>query len=140
LWASWLGDKPDATIPITLSFWSDVPATPNSRSRPGSLLWRQTFNRGQYEICALSSADEQFWSPDPPPKGQILGPDHIIWQYNFYPTDPFSQQGSATAPVVYWLSASAGTNRAAFGWKTTTNQMIDASVFGHVAPDGVTAI
>ena len=45
-----------------------------------------------------------------------------------------------TAPITYWLAVSAGTNTAAFGWKSTTNQLSDASVFGHVAPDGITAI
>ena len=64
----------------------------------------------------------------------------MIWQYNFYPTDPYNQQGSLTAPLTYWLAVSAGTNTAAFGWKSTTNQWNDASVFGHVAPDGITAI
>jgi hypothetical protein len=136
IWASWLGDTPNTALPITLSFWSDLPGA--SPSRPGTLLWRQTFQPGQYELCALSSADELFWTPDPPP-GQILGPDKIIWQYNFYPSNPFTQTGSVTAPIVYWLSVTAGTNTAAFGWKTATNQWNDAGVFGHLLADGITA-
>lgn len=139
VWASWLGDSPNPNLPITLGIWSDVPAVGTVTSHPGALLWTQKFGPGQYEFCALKSADEQFWNPDPPP-GQILGPDSLIWQYNFFPTNPFVQQGTATAPIIYWLSMTAGTNTAFFGWKTYTNQWNDAAVFGHLLPDGITAL
>ena len=140
IWASWLGDQPDPTTPITLGIWSDVPAVTNAAgvtpSHPGSMLWSQTFGYGQYAFKAWKSADEQFWNPDPAPAGVILGPDHLIWQYNFYPTNPFVQQGSATAPAVYWLSVSAGANIKMFGWKTATNHWNDDAVYGHLDPAG----
>ena len=33
IWTSWLGDNPNTTIPITLSIWTDVPASPTNYSR-----------------------------------------------------------------------------------------------------------
>jgi hypothetical protein len=140
LWTSWLGDTPDQTIPITLSIWSDIPAITNNSvvtpSHPGSLVWSQTFAAGQYKIKAWQTANEQFWNPDPSPAGQILGPDYMIWQYNFYPTNPFVQQGSPNNPLVYWLSVTAGANTAMFGWKTATNHWNDDAVYGHLDPNG----
>ena len=142
LWTSWLGDAPNQTIPITLSIWSDVPAVTNATgvtpSHPGTRLWSQIFNPGQYKIKAWGTADEQFWNPDPWPVGQILGLDHMIWQYNFYPKEPFVQKGSANNPLVYWLSVTAGTgtDTAMFGWKTATNHWNDDAVFGHVDGNG----
>lgn len=140
LWTSWLGDTPDQTIPITLGIWSDFPVITNAAgevtpSHPDHLQWSQTFNPGQYKIKAWATADEWFWNPDPWPKGQPLVPDHMIWQYNFYPTDPFVQQGSASNPLVYWLSVTAdiSTSTAMVGWKTATNHWNDDAVFGHVA-------
>ena len=74
------------------------------------------------------TAQEIFWNPDT----GFQGSDSIIFQYNFYPTTPFVQQGSANAPQVYWLSVTAGQTTAMFGWKTSTNQWGDVSVYGHV--------
>jgi hypothetical protein len=134
LWTSWLGDEPNQTLPITLGIWSDFPATNGvSFSHPDQLLWSQTFGPGQYSIKAWGTATEQFWNPD---SGQILGPDNLIWQYNFYPTNPFAQQGSPANPIVYWLSVTAGTNTALFGWKTATNHWNDDAVVGHLDPQG----
>jgi len=142
IWASWLTDNPDPTIPITLSIWSDVPAVTNADgsvipSHPTNMLWSQIFGPGQYTVRPWQTADEQFWNPGPWPKGQILGPDHMIWQYNFYPAKPFVQQGSPTNPIVYWLSVTAGANTAMFGWKTSTNHWNDDAVVGHLDPNGI---
>ncbi len=147
IWASWLGDTATANIPdmpITLGFWSDVPATPGNPSRPGSLLWSQTFQPGgaipgHYKRVPVSWAPSQFWDPDPFPAGSIMGNDNIVWQYNFYP-DPaqpnglFVQQGTAAAPTNYWLSVTAGTNVVAFGWRTAAVHYNDDAVFGHMDP------
>jgi len=141
LWVSWLGDTPTWNFPISLAIWSDVPAVTNATgevkpSHPGTRLWTQTFGPGQYTGRVWGSGDELFWNPEPPPLGTIMGPDKLIWQYNFYPTNPFVQQGTATAPVVYWVSMTAGTNIVPFGWKTSTNRWNDDAVFGHVNADG----
>ena len=152
IWASWLGDTATANIPdmpITLGFWSDVPASNNVDgqtvpSHPGILLWTQTFQPGgaipgHYKKVPVSWAPSQFWDPDPFPAGSIMGNDNINWQYNFYP-DPaqpnglFVQQGTATAPTNYWLSVTAGTNVVAFGWRTAAVHYNDDAVFGHMDP------
>jgi hypothetical protein len=138
IWASWLVDTINPQLPITLGIWSDVPAVTNATgvtpSHPGSMLWSESFGAGGYAIKAWRTANEQFWNPDPAPNGTILGLDKMIWQYNFYPTKPFFQQGSPTAPIVHWLSMTAGANVQTFGWKTATNHWGDDAVFGHLDP------
>jgi hypothetical protein len=137
IWGSWLNDTNDCNLPITLSIWTDVPAITNQApSHPGTRVWTQTFAPGQYSARPWKTANELFWNPDPSPFGTILGQDHLIWQYNFYPTDPFVQQGLSTAPVVYWLSMTAGANIQRFGWKTSTNHWGDDAVFGHLDAAG----
>ena len=140
IWASWLVDTINPKLPITLGIWSDVPAVTNSTgvtpSHPGSMLWSESFGAGGYAIKAWRTANEQFWNPDPAPSGKILGSDKMIWLYNFYPTKPFSQQGSPRAPIVYWLSMTAGANVQMFGWKTATNHWGDDAVFGHLDAAG----
>lgn len=136
LWTSWLGDQPTWTFPITLSIWSDAAATPTTPSHPGAQLWTQSFAPGKFAARVWSSGQEQFWNPDPWPQGAILGPDFQIWQYNFYPTNPFVQQGTPQVPVVYWLAVTAGTNQVPFGWKTSTNHWNDDAVVGHLGPNG----
>ena len=145
IWASWLGLNGPTNvppIPITLGIWNDVPAVTNAAgvtpSHPGTnLWWSQTFSSGQYMVRPVASVPggETLWNPDPPPQGIILGSENIIWQYNFYPTNPFVQQ----VGTVYWLSMTAGTvgqtgtSEPLFGWKTTaTNHWGDDAVFGHL--------
>ncbi|SPE54663.1 exported hypothetical protein [Verrucomicrobia bacterium] len=150
LWTSWLGldcnGIPPTNVPpivITLGIWTDIPAFTNGGvvipSRPGQRLWAETFQAGQYVLRPWSAARERFWDPDPAPKGVILGPDCLIWQYNFYPTNPFVQVSNS----VYWLSmtasaplGSSATSLPLFGWKTSTNQVLDNAVFGHLDAAG----
>ena len=155
IWASWLGDTATMIIPdmpITLGFWSDVPATPGNPSHPDIMLWSQTFQPGgaipgHYKrvVGTPGWTPSQFWDPDPPSLGQILGNDNINWQYNFYP-DPsqpnglFVQAGTATTPTNYWLSVSAGTNVVAFGWRTSAAHNGDDAVFGHTDSTGINLV
>ena len=148
LWASWLGVDASAVIPpipITLGIWTDVPGVTNAAgmtpSHPGRMLWSQSFAPYQYLVRPVASVPngETFWDPDPAPAGIILGSEFIIWQYNFYPTNPFVQEVGTT----YWLSMTAGTvsqpgaAQPLFGWKTTaTNHWNDDAVFGHVDSTG----
>ena len=130
IWASWLQDSASNTIPdipITLGFWTDVPASSNGPSHPGSNLWTQTFlpggaTPGHYKKVPGPWAPSLFWNPDPFPAGFIMGNDNLVWQYNFYP-DPqqslFQQTGTAALPTNYWLSVTTGTNTATFGWRTS---------------------
>jgi hypothetical protein len=155
IWASWLGDSTAANIPdipITLSIWSDVPAFTNADGRlvpshPGQQLWSETFFpggaiQGHYELRPwppMPWTTQQFWCPDPFPAGVVLGPDHVVWQYNFYPasTDTFVQQGSPGNVVMYWLSVAAGTETEAFGWMTAATNAFDNAVYGHLDTNGV---
>ncbi len=151
IWASWLGDSAALNItpvPITLAIWSDVPTAPGlPPSHPGVKLWSQTFLPGgaipgHYKVVPKGFAPSPFWDPDPPPAGNILGNDSILWQYNFY-TDAanvFVQQGTAAAPTNYWLSVTAGTNLVKFGWRTSPAHYNDNAVFGHLDPSGTIAL
>ncbi len=154
IWASWLGDAGTANvpdIPITLAIWSDVAATTNADgqavpSHPGQRLWSQNFLPGgplpgHYEIQPwppMPLTTQPFWSPDPPPAGAILGTDHIVWQYNFYPdaANIFVQQGTPSNPVMYWLSVTAGNIIESFGWMTAATNAYDNAVFGHLDSTG----
>jgi hypothetical protein len=149
IWASWLGDTATLNIPdvtITVGFWSDVPASPGNPSHPGTLLWVQKFLPGgaipgHYKKVPAGWAPQSFWDPDPPPLGNIMGVDNIMWQYNFYP-DPsqpngfFMQMGTAAFPTNYWLSVTAGTNVVTFGWKTSNDHHGDDAVYGNLNPNG----
>jgi len=132
LWGSWLSD---VALTNSITFWlgiyDDVKVGPgNTFSHPGTnLLWQQWFTPGQYaETIWTANASEQFLDPGPT---NILGGDSVVWYYCFYPTNPFAQLGSATAPKTYWLAAyaqlPAGTQYS-YGWKTTTNVLNDTSV------------
>jgi hypothetical protein len=138
LWTSWLNNVPDTNNTVfTLSIWSDVPATSGTFSKPGTRLWTQIFGPGKYQVKSwLTNVNETFWNPDPPP-GMAIGPDTAIFQYNFYPTNPFVQTGSLSAPQTYWLCVSVTGTTMQVGWKTSTNQWSDAAVFCHMTGTNV---
>lgn len=129
LWTSWLNDQPMDNAVFTLSIWSDAPAGPVPFSQPSQMLWSETFAPGSYEFLLWTNSFEYFWNPG----GDIMGSDTKIWQYNFYPTKPFTQTGSSQKPVIYWLSvtATATTPNLNVGWKTSAKQWNDRAVFGH---------
>ena len=137
LWGSWLSDQAlTGSIIFWLGIYDDVPVGPgNTFSHPGTnLLWQQWFAPGQYaETIWTANAQEQFLDPGQPPTSgpSIIGSDSVVWYYCFYPTNPFAQLGTATAPKTYWLAAYAQlpvgiADR--YGWKTTTNVLHDISV------------
>src|SRR5206468_2836391 len=75
----------------------------------------------------------------------IIGADSQIWQYNFYPTNPFIQYGSTAAPTTYWLSVNVSGLAAPItltniGWKTSTNTWMDDSVFARVGGFGTNLV
>ena len=55
-----------------------------------------------------------------------------VWQYNFYPKDPFTQVGTDEVPVVYWLQVWAmvplSDAQERFGWKTSLTHYNDDAV------------
>ena len=132
LWTSWMNNVPDPNTFFTLSIWSDVPAGTSTFSHPGTRQWTQIFGPGKYQVQPwLTGEYEQFWNPDPPP-GFPMGTDNAIYQYNFYPTNPFVQSGTLSAPKTYWLAVSVSGTTQPIGWKTSTNQWHDAAAFSHM--------
>jgi hypothetical protein len=129
VWGSWLNDLVDYWPTFWVGIWSDVPRNGNVASHPGELLWWQQFSPGQYRASLQQTVPlEQFLNPNAPPK--LLGVDHQIWKYDFFPRTPFRQLGSPQLPKVYWLSVVTKTAPGrVFGWKTTADHYNDFAVY-----------
>ncbi len=137
IWGSWLHDVHSAVTNFIIGIYSDVPAGTNAAgaptpSHPGGLLWSESFSTGQFSESIYTVGQEQFISPA---SVDIIGPDTNVWFYCFYPTNPFTQTGSAALPTVYWLAVYAQglfggaiANPPQFGWKTTPSIRNDVSV------------
>ncbi|MGA2244782.1 MAG: hypothetical protein ABSH48_07285 [Verrucomicrobiota bacterium] len=137
IWGSWLNNVHGVITNFWLGIYSDVPglgnpAGPPTPSHPGNLLWSESFSQGQFAESAVAASQEQFISPA---SANIIGPDSEAWYYCFYPTAPYLQTGSISAPVIYWLAAYAQgnfgptyTNTPQYGWKTTFAVTNDTSV------------
>jgi len=131
IWGSWLSDSVRTnSLTFTLGIYDDVPVGPNNtNSHPGNLLWQQTFAPGQYAENLFATGSETFLDPGPP---VTMGTDSEAWYYCFYPTNPFVQTGTNSAPKTYWLAAYAqlppGSAGYDFGWKTTDSVQNDTSV------------
>jgi hypothetical protein len=137
LWASWLQDMA-YPVPVTLGIWTDVPTNPpvEPYSHPGQLIWSETFTPAQMQVrpwFTNQPPGEWFWDPR---QQQPLEHDTIIWQYNFYPTNPFVQEGTPKNPVVYWLSVTVNLADRQVGWKTSTNHWNDDSVWVETDAEG----
>jgi hypothetical protein len=133
IWGSWLNDQHGTITNFWLGIYDDVPVSPvNTNSHPGNLLWSESFPIGQFAESSVGPSQEQFLDPGP---GASIGSDTQIWYYCFYPTNPFVQTGSNTAPKIYWLAAYAQVSAVAgsvptpeYGWKTTFIVQNDTSV------------
>jgi hypothetical protein len=136
LWISSQQNTPAPSAQFELSIWTDVPAITNAAGRtpshPGQRLWSELFTNGQYVVVMwATNLQEQFWNLDGP-SPQFMGPDTKVFQYNFYPQFPFTQTGTASNPVVYWLGVSMTFNDPAQGWKTSPDSLApDNAVLGH---------
>ena len=138
LWGSWLNNNVGTITNFWLGIYDDVAANANNpppestNSHPGNLLWEESFVPGQFVQTFYSDSQEQFLNP-----GAVgsIGTDSQAWEYCFYPTNPFTQTGSTTAPKIYWLVAYAqvasvvGSGPQDYGWKTTAIVQNDISVF-----------
>lgn len=135
IWGSWLNNLRDPNVVFKLSIHDDVPAGVNAPySHPGQLRWEATFTPTQYAGRRYATASERFYDPN---QDQIIGTDTEVWQYNFLipAATAFQQEGTDTAPRIYWLDVQAHVaDNTAFGWKTTqplpTGQvLLDDAVF-----------
>ncbi len=130
IWGSWLNDMVDYWPTFWVGIWDDVPRSNNIPSHPGPQpLWWQQFSPGQYRASLQQQVPlEYFLDPNAPPR--ILGQDHQIWKYDFFPQNPFRQLGSPQLPRVYWLSVVTKTAPGrVFGWKTTPDHYNDFAVY-----------
>ncbi|HOX56149.1 MAG TPA: hypothetical protein P5205_04705 [Candidatus Paceibacterota bacterium] len=129
LFGSWLNDRVDYWPTFWVGIWDDVPRSGNTPSHPGNLLWWQQFSPGQYRASVYQQGlTENFLDPNAPP--HLLGQDHQIWKYDFFPRNPYRQLGSPQLPRVYWLSVVTKTAPGrAFGWKTTRDHYNDYAVY-----------
>lgn len=135
IWGSWLNNLVDPALTFWIGIWSDTAATPDTPSHPNQLLYAEEFGPGKYRARVWTNGvQERFMDPTVP---AFMGSDNQIYQYNFYLTQPFYQQGTPERPVVYWLSVMAKTSAGRFfGWKTTRDHFNDAGVFA-IMPFGI---
>ena len=132
IWGSWLYNAPDPNGYFHLSIHSDIPdpdGTGPLYSMPGNVLWSKDLSLWQERV--YGTANEQFYDPN---TGRILGPDNVVFQYNFLidPIEAYQQQ----AGTIYWLDVQFVPNTPTitttnlFGWKTSLNHFNDDAVFG----------
>jgi len=155
IWGSWRDDflpvpEPDATgtnmppdpgnAKFTLGIWSDIPAVPGPiggppevHSQPGQLLWSQSFDPHTYQVREAFQGPEDWYDPN---TGEWHNDNHLMaYQYNFLidPARAFEQEGTANAPVIYWLSVGVEVvdieQIAQFGWKTSDQHWNDDAVW-----------
>jgi len=136
LWASFLDDLlpkegPEA-LTLELSIYSDIPADDRTWSRPGGLLWSQTFEPGRYTVREIHDGPEDWY--DPIAESYLPDNHRKAYQYNFcVEDDPFVQEER----TVYWLAVKVPSPSVNyhFGWKTTSRRWCwnDRAVY---LPDG----
>lgn len=122
IWGSFSNDTLPPTQTFLLSIWSNNSG--GSYSTPATLLWSQVFFPGQYtsRLYDTVSPQEYFYNPA---TGQV-GFDTKVYQFNFYPTNPFVQ----TLGTIYWLGLSTDSDY--FGWKSrdyNEGQFMDDAVW-----------
>ncbi len=122
IWASFLDDTPPKEGPnsltLELRIYSDVPADGKTWSRPGELLWQQTFSPDQYTVSVIHDGPENWYDPV---MNSFLANNHRrAYQCDFCAAEPFVQQEGN----VYWLAVSLPDPNVSggFGWKTTSRQ------------------
>ncbi|MBM4019397.1 MAG: PEP-CTERM sorting domain-containing protein [Planctomycetes bacterium] len=136
IWGSWLYDQVNPNAVFKLSIHDDVPAgvDPNMLwSHPGQLRWQEFFQPTQYIAKPWGTTlEERFYEPN---TQQFIGFDFTVWQYNFFPLEPFVQEGmdDTGKPRVYWLDVTCilpPDTAEVFGWKTSMEHWNDDAVFG----------
>jgi len=145
LWGSWhedilsSGSAENATF--TLSIREDIPASRSSTgfSMPGQVLWRKTFARGQFTVEPSEGPAQGYYSPANTVYEQNNHRKMYKYTFKINTSDAFQQTGTATRPVVYWLTAQAllihppGSTATRFGWKSAVTHWNDDAVWGNGA-------
>jgi len=136
VWGSWLEDifpGDPSNVAFTLSFHSDIPADPPNQpySMPGPPIWSRIFGPGEFLVAPYAVELEEGWY-DPAQGLYLPFGDTQCWHYIFH-LNPgeFIQEGTETAPVVYWLDVQAmPQGPGQFGWKTSLEHWNDDAVWG----------
>jgi len=123
IWASFADDVLPSDGPesltLSLTIFSDIPATENSWSRPGERLWTRLFKPGEYTVRPVYDGPEGWY--DPVPNIYLPKNHRLAYQYSF--CIDRDQAWVQQAGAVYWLALEVqGAANAAsrFGWKTTS--------------------
>ncbi|MHC1707083.1 MAG: GEVED domain-containing protein [Bacteroidales bacterium] len=130
IWGGWLYDQYSPVTLFTLRIYSDVPASGQIPSHPGSLLWEYVAVPGSYpEPIPTSLANgEGFFNPE---LGSYIFPaDMTIWYYSF--PLPTGTSFDVTSGTVYWLMVTAmpiSEPNAQFGWKVSLDHWNDKAVW-----------
>jgi len=141
LWASWyhdvLSSNNAGNATFTLSIRQDIPANRSATgySMPGKVLWRKTFQKGEFSVEQVQSCNEGYYSPS----NLTFENDAraALYKYTFRidSKDAFVQTGTSKSPVVYWLAAqstlihSPGSVATRLGWKCSASHWNDAAVW-----------
>jgi hypothetical protein len=121
IWGSFADDVLPArgvdSITVEVSIYSDVPAQQGASSRPGTLLWSQTFSPGEYAVRLVHDGPEGWF--DPLRDAYARDNHRQAYQYNFCAEkDPLIQEEG----TIYWLAVQVVESADAayrFGWKST---------------------
>ena len=141
LWSSWYRDvlsgNAAANATFTLSIRQDIPANRSATgySMPGKVLWRKTFEKGQFTVEQVQTCNEGYYSP----ANVTFEPNTraMLYKYTFKidSKEAFVQTGTSKSPVVYWLTAQsslthlAGSVATRLGWKCSASHWNDAAVW-----------
>jgi len=138
IWGSWKDDFV-GTPRFLIQIWPDIPAPaggagysmPDMSDEP---LWEEEFFPDDYEVRLWKEHDviQENWLT--PPDDYVEGNHKLVYQYNFYPENPYVQEGTQDAPIVYWLMVQAfiddpAEQGALFGWKTSLQHWNDDAVW-----------
>ncbi len=122
-WGSFYRDNLPPNGPDSLTFkisiYSDIPAIGDLPSKPGDLLWTQTFVPGEYSAERIHVGLSDWYDGV---YGSYSRQNHrYTFQYNFcIDDDPFIQEEG----TIYWLVVDeVGQGDYEFGWKTTTRDL-----------------
>jgi hypothetical protein len=80
-----------------VTFWTDVPETPEDESHPGVLLYQHDFEKAD----PLDPLKLGWWGGEPDQYGRVL------YRIDLPREEWFPQEGTATDPVVYWVGIQA---------------------------------
>jgi hypothetical protein len=135
-WVSHRGGEIPAILGLRVEIFANIPATPNSFSRPGTSLWSAggplPFDDFKFATAPGGTGNQGWYEPV---TGQYIPNDHdSYFQINLTNiTEPFIQQKG----TIYWLGISIDTT-GSDGWKTADLNSYPAPFTGnHYEDDAV---